>query len=151
MTTRATILSRAFARIGIADYVYAVAPDERADARATLDAMLSEWAESGVDLGHTPGEDDDNDAVAMTTPVWSDQAVWSNLAVRLAPEFGKTPAGPLIKDARRGYDLAAGKTQMIPTAMQARGSIRGAGNRYYRQPDDRAIVADGPYIVVSDA
>lgn len=149
MTTRATILSRAFARIGIADYVYAVNPEERADARSTLDAMLSEWEASGVDLGHTPAADDDNDAVEMTTPTWADQAVWSNLALRLAPEFGKTPAGGLIKEARRGYDLCVGKTQVIPTEARIRGSLRGAGNRFYRTQPDGAVVSDGPYIVVS--
>lgn len=148
MTTRATILSRAFARIAITDYVYATTPEERADARVLLDAMLAEWAEAGVDLGHTPSDGTDNDAVAMTTPAWSDQAVWSNLAVRLAPEFGKTPAGPLLKDARRGYDLCSGKTQYIPTALLSRTSLRGAGDRYRRFLPEREVIVDGEAIVV---
>jgi hypothetical protein len=148
MTTRATILSRAFARLAIADYIYATTAEERADARLTLDAMLEEWAESGVDLGHTPSDGTENDAVVMTTPAWADQAIWSNLAVRLAPDFGKTPAPALIKDARRGYDLASGKTQVIPTALLARTSLRGGGDRCRRYLPERDVIVDGDAIVV---
>ena len=132
MTTRATILSRAFGRLGMGNYEFDVTPDERAVARGVLDGMLAEWAATGTDLGHTPS-DGDNDAEDMTTPAWSDQGVIANLALRMASDFGKTPGSGLIKDAKRGYDLAVAKTLCIPTAQRAQSVAHGGGERYYRR------------------
>jgi hypothetical protein len=132
MTTRASILSRAFGRLAMGDYEFDVTPDERAQARDSLDTMLGEWAAIGVDLGHTPS-DGDNDAEEMTTPSWSDQGVIANLALRMAADFGKTPGSGLTKDAKRGYDLATAKTLAIPTAQRAQSVAHGGGERYYRR------------------
>jgi len=133
MTTRAVILQRAFARIGIADYVFDVEPDERAEARLTLDGMMSEWDAAGVALGYTPSGGADNDAVMMTTPAWADAVIWNNLAVRLAPDYGKTILVDLRRDARRGYDLAVSKTIVIPVERRATPRVVGGGARYYRR------------------
>ena len=133
MTTRATILSRAFAKIGIADYQYAVTPAERADARACLDAMMAEWAASGRDLDYTPSDGTDNDGVAMTTPGWADSAIWNSLAIELADEFGKTVTPGTGKAAKRGYGLVTSKVMTIPAISNARSVTTGAGERYYRR------------------
>lgn len=133
MTTRSIILRRAFGRIGLTDYEFNVSPDERADARLTLDAMLGEWAEAGVDLGHTPSDGTDNDGVEMTTPSWADAAIWNNLAVRLAPDYGKVALADVRRDARRGYDLCTAKTMVIPVDQRATRQLYGGGDRYYRR------------------
>jgi len=133
VTTRAVILRRAFSRIGVADYEFDVTPDERADARTTLDAMLAEWDGNGVPLGYVPSDDEDNDGVEMTTPLWADAAIWNNLAMRLAPEFGKMPAGDLRRDAKRGYDLCVSKVTVVPTERRASKRIYGGGDRFYRR------------------
>lgn len=132
MTTRAQILSRAFGRLGMGDYEFDVTPDERGVARDALDSMLAEWASSGVDLGHTPS-DADTDAVLVSTPVWADQAIVANLALRMAADFGKTPGTSVTKDAKRGYDLATAKTLSIPAAKRAQSVAHGGGERYYRR------------------
>lgn len=131
MTARATILARAFAKIGIAEYEYAVTPDERAEARGTLDSMMAEWDAAGIDLDFVPsGADDTTD---IGSPVWADNAIVCNLALRLAPLFGKVPGQGLGREARRGYDLAVGKTVDIPANQNASVQIRSAGDRYYRR------------------
>jgi hypothetical protein len=131
MTTRASILSQAFAKIGIADYTYSVDPDQRADARRTLNGMLAEWAAQGAVLGYVPSDDADNDGEDMGTPLWADEAIASNLGLRIAPEYGKMPGAGLSRAARRGYDLVVSQTVAIPAVQRAKSPIRGAG--YYRR------------------
>ncbi|RYD25898.1 MAG: hypothetical protein EOP89_08195 [Lysobacteraceae bacterium] len=133
MTTRAVILRRAFGRIGIADYEFDVNPEERADARVMLDGMMAEWAGTGIDLAYTPSDGTDNDGVAMTTPSYADAAIWNNLAVRLAPDYGKMPMPALMKDAKRGYDLVTAKTLVIPVDRRPSRQLIGGGDRYYRR------------------
>lgn len=133
MTTRAVIIRRAFGRIGLTDYVFNMTPDERADARLSLDAMMAEWVQQGVDLGYTPSDGTDNDAVEMTTPAYADAPIWDNLAIRLAPDFGKAITPKLSRDARRGYDLCATSEQIIPAQQAGRPSVRGGGDRFYRR------------------
>lgn len=132
MTTRASILSRAFGRIGIGQYEFDIEPDERAMARAELTAMLEEWGQNGVALGYVEPAEADNDAVDIQTPSWASGAIWNNLALRLAPEFGKTPSPQLTREARNGYNLAVGKTMDIPRQSSPGTTIRGAGDRFYR-------------------
>jgi len=152
MTTRATILAKAFGRLGITDYEFAVEPDEWADARTALDGMMAEWEGAGIILGYTPSNDDDNDAVLMTTPAWADQALWNNLALRLAPDFGKTPSPDLKRHAKRGYDLCVAKTIVIPVARRARPAIRGGGDRWRGSYDTitEVLVDDSGEGVLSD-
>jgi hypothetical protein len=128
VTTRSVILSRAFGRIGITDYAYGVTADEQADARTSLNAMMAEWFGSGVDLAYTPSADADNDAVAMTTPEWADAAIWNNLALRLAPDYGKEPSRDLRRDAKRGYDLCVAKTLVMPVDRRAPLRVYGGGD-----------------------
>ena len=133
MTTRATILRRAFGRIGMTDYEFNVTPEDRADARTTLDAMMAEWSGVGIDLGYTPSTGIDNDTTEMTTPDYADAALWNNLAVRLAPDYGKLALPDLRRDAKRGYDLCAAKTLIVPADERPTRRIIGAGDRYYRR------------------
>lgn len=129
MTTRSLILSRAFGRIAIGSYEFDLTPDEKEMARRELSAMLREWEMEGITLGYVEPDDDDNDAGEMTTPVWADAMIWNNLAIRLAPEFGKAPSPQLNRDARRGYNLAVTNTLIIPVESRPRLGIRGGGDR----------------------
>ena len=132
MTTRAQILADAFEAIGIADFVFDVTPTEKASARRRLDAMLAQWEAEGVSLGYTPtAETTDADSVAMTTPSWADDAISANLALRIAPSFGKTPLAETKRAARVGYGLCVAKTLTIPREVRSQVSIRGAGDRHW--------------------
>lgn len=132
MATRAQIIAGAFARIGLADYEFDVTPGERASARQKLDAMMAGWEADGVTLGHT-ADGGGNDAADMTTPAYADEAITDNLALRLAPDFGKAPSPMLLMTARRGYDLCSAKTLVVPTTKRGALAARGGGDRYYRR------------------
>ena len=133
MTTRAEFLADAFEAIGIADYQFAVTPEERASARRMLDDMLTEWEGRGIPLGYVPLEDldDDNDGVDLTLPAWSISAVKANLAKELAPSFGKMPSGGLLGRAKRGLALCEARTAVTPAIKTSRSDIRGGG--FYRR------------------
>jgi hypothetical protein len=133
MTTRAQILADAFEAIGIADYVFNVTPTEAASARRGLDSMLAQWGAEGVALGYTPSDETaGSDAVEMTTPVWADKAISNNLAVHIAPGFGKTPLAETKRAAKVGYGLCVAKTLKTPREVRPV-PIRGAGDsRWFR-------------------
>lgn len=125
MITRGQILAGAFEPIGIADYVFDITPEEQATAFAALDDMMAEWAADGVVLGYTAGGAGPNRADVMTTPDWADGAIKRNLAVRLAPGFGKTTSGELRRAAKQGYNVARGRTLAIARAQAGPAVVRG--------------------------
>lgn len=112
MTTRGQIIDRAFSAIGLSDWSYSLSPEEQASAWTALDSMMATrpWG----DTGYTPGGDAPNRADVMTTPPFIDEAISSNLALRLAPASGKTTPGELRRLAREGLNLVTSATLKVP-------------------------------------
>ncbi len=127
--TKKQIIEQAFAEIGIASFTFDTTADERENSLRILDTMMAEWTTKGIVFDPVypatvnPGAgdiDDDtnapNDAVAP---------MYYNLALRLAPGFGKTPSNQTMLDAKSGFSLLA---QAIPVpTIRMVGMIRGAG------------------------
>jgi tail accessory factor len=87
MTTAIQIISRALRLIGVADAAEAIEANDAQDALETLNAMLAEWHEAEIGLPDY--------ALATTeTELASDaadrEAIAYQLALRIAPEYGKT-------------------------------------------------------------
>lgn len=131
MPTRSLIMSRSFGRLAMGDYEFDIGAEEKAAARTSLDGMMAEWLGEGLDLGFVPSTDEENDAVDIATPDWASQAIWSNLAVRMAADFGKMPGAALIRDAKRGFDLVKSQAQIIPRQRSGKSVIHGGGDRWY--------------------
>lgn len=128
--TKKQIIEQAFAEIGIASFTFDTTADERENSLRILDTMMAEWTTKGIVFTPTaypatvnPGGGDidaetnaPNDAVAP---------MYYNLALRLAPGFGKTPSNQTMLDAKSGFSLLA---QAIPVpTIRMVGMIRGAG------------------------
>ena len=127
--TKKQIIEQAFAEIGIASFTFDTTADERENSLRILDTMMAEWTTRGIVFDPVypatvnPGDGDidaetnaANDAVAP---------MYNNLALRLAPGFGKTPSNQTKLDARSGYSLLA-QAITVP-CIQMTGMIRGAG------------------------
>lgn len=132
MTIRGEILEGAFEAIGIAEYAYALEPSEIASAARRLDAMMAQWKGEGVDLGYTSTAGEPQPDVDMTTPEWADDAIINNLALKIAPSFGKTPLPGVKGDAKRAYSLAVAKTLTTPITPINRVPVSGGGNWWRR-------------------
>lgn len=132
--TKRQLAADALGAIGIADYEFDVTPEEQLMTVRRLDVMMATWEARGVRVGYlfpatADGSDPDDDSGLPDSAV---ETVFLNLAIRVAPSFGKTVSAELKTSARDGWDLllvAAAQPiqQQLPSTLS-----RGAGNKPWR-------------------
>ena len=138
MWTKRQLIYEAFAELAIASYVFDLDPDELQTALRRLDAMMATWYGKGIHVGYAipsgpSGSDLDDDSGLPDSAV---ETLCLNLAIRLAPGFGKTVSPDTKKSARDGYDQLLWvsvypQQQQLPHTMP-----RGAGNKTWRTTSD---------------
>lgn len=148
MTTKRQLIEGAHAELGLADYVFDMPSEQLQLALRRLDAMMAEWDGMGLRLGYPiPGsvEGGDLDTVAgVPDSAW--ETVSLNLAIRLAPQFGKQVAPETKAAARKGLNILLGK--VLPN-QQSFGRIpAGAGNKNWRYNLDPFLLGKGPTLDV---
>lgn len=150
--TKRQFVEQAFSEIGLAGYAFDLDPAQLQTALRQLDSMMAVWSARGVRLGWPlpsaqANSDLDQDSNAPTS---ANEAIYLNLATRIAPGFGKTVAIETKVFAKQSYELllslAAQPTERnLPYTMPM-----GAGNRYsiepFARPQQDPILAgsDGP-------
>jgi hypothetical protein len=125
MTTKRSIIDQAFAAIGLAGYVFDLQPQQIEMAGMTLDSMCATWANQGIRLGYVPGDIPGESGL----PDSAIEAVVANLALRIAPGFGKTVSPDTKIQARIAYSaLVAQSAAPIPMRINPSYAPAGAGN-----------------------
>ena len=129
--TKRQFVTQAFEELGLAAYVFDLYPEQMESAMKRLDAMMATWNAKGIRLGYPiPGSPENGSLSDETSvPDAANEAIFLNLAVRLAPSFGKTVSPDTKLNAKSAYDnllsLAA-----APVEMQLPGTLPlGAGNK----------------------
>lgn len=126
--TKRDLVYAALRELGLADYSFDMAVDQLDSALMRLDTMIAEWNGRGIRLGYVlPGDPADgnmNDQSGI--PDWANEAVITNLAVRLAPSFGKTAANETRAIAIRSFNTVLGQCTR-PTKMRLGTFPAGAG------------------------
>lgn len=132
--TKRQLAADALGEIGIADYEFDITPDEQAMVIRRLDTMMATWEARTVRVGYlfpatADGSDPDDDS---GLPESACETVFLNLAIRIAPSFGKTVSAETKKSARDGWDLlliagAQPIPQQLPSTLP-----RGAGQKSWR-------------------
>jgi hypothetical protein len=146
--TKRDIINQAFDEIGLAGYVFDLQPQQIESALRRLDAMMATWNGKGVRLGYplpTSVGDSDVDQ-AINVPDVAIEAMTLNLAVRIAPSYGKTVSPDTRSIASTAYKGLLSKS-VAPVEMQLDNmSIpAGQGNKtwqfrndaFLRQPSDQ--------------
>ena len=149
--TKRDIVNRAFEEIGLAAYVYDLAPQQLEGALQRLDAMMATSNGKGIRLRYplpssTAASDMNQD---IGVPDDALEAMHLNLAVRIAPGYGKTVSPDTKANAQLAYKALLSRST-FPVEMQL-GDMTipsGQGNkgwRYYndaflRQPIDPLTV-----------
>jgi len=131
-------LEAAFTEIGLADYVFNLTPNELTTALRRLDAMMAEWNERGIRLGYPlPGSPQFSDIDAQTgVPDRANEAVITNLAVRIAPSYGKQVLPGTMTTARAALNTILVRAA-APTPMRLPGTLPvGAGNKPWTMQGD---------------
>jgi hypothetical protein len=153
--TKRQFVEAAFEEIGLAYYVFDLQPEQLNMALRRLDSMMATWNTKGIRLGYplpssaTSSDLDEDSGV----PDSANEAIILNLAVRLAPGFGKSVSADTKLSARNAYRGLVSISAM-PQEMQFPKTLpRGAGNKTWSQgsanfvdvPDDPlAAGPDGP-------
>jgi hypothetical protein len=148
-------VTQAFEEIGYASYVYDLEPEQLESAGRRLDAMVASWNGKGIRLGYPlPSSPEIADLDAETSvPDYANEAIYTNLALRLAPTVGKMLAIETKSNAKQLYNLlllhAARPMELqLPKTMPS-----GAGNKpwrndsspFLRDPVDPLLAGeDGP-------
>ena len=97
MATASDIITRALTKIGAVAAESPPTAAEMADGLDLLNDMLSEWEESGPQLGFVPVQSVADD---VRVPRGAVGAVKAALAVRMAPEYNKQVSQALFDEAR---------------------------------------------------
>lgn len=136
--TKRQYIEQAFAEIGLAGYVFDLSPEQLQSALRQVDTMMATWDAKGIKLGWpialSPGASD-LDTLVSDHP-WANEAIYTNLAMRIAPGFGKVVQQDTRTNAKLSYDallLQAARPQQMQysSALPA-----GAGNKYWRETGD---------------
>jgi|SRR6187551_1582762 len=133
--TKRELVLQAFEEIGYASYVYDLQPEQLQAALRRLDGMMAEWNAIGIRIGYplpsSPSSSDLDDTTAV--PDAANSAIYTNLAMRIAPSVGKQVQQETKQAADTGYKALVNKLSH-PIEMQLSGTLpNGAGNKSRRQ------------------
>ena len=121
----------ALMELGIASYVFDLQADQIESAVRRLDTMMAEWNGRGIRLGYPlPVSPSDTDIDAQAgTPDSAHDAIITNLAVRLAPSYGKQVSTQTLATARHTFNTLLARAA-VPPQMQLPGTMpAGAGHK----------------------
>jgi hypothetical protein len=128
--TKGEFVTEAFEELGLASYVFDLAPEQLQSALRKLDAMMSTWEARGLPLKYLQPGTSGTSALADTSgvPDRADEAIRTNLALRLAPGVGKQ-APPELRAIAKQSLSALFAYAALPAEMQTpSGMPAGAGN-----------------------
>jgi len=99
--TNQEIIVQALADIGIADYVYTLTTAQLNNALIRLKAMMGSWDTKGITTGYIQASlIGESSGIEVATA----EAAAINLAVRLAPGYGKEISPQTLYAAKMAYD-----------------------------------------------
>ena len=130
-------VTAAFEEIGLASYVFDLQPQDLETALRRLDAMIAEWHAKSIRLGYPiPGSPQFSDINAPSeVPDSANEAIICNLAMRLAPGFGKTLNALTASTAKMGYNTLLSRATMPMEQQFPRTLPAGAGQKPWRWDD----------------
>lgn len=131
-------VTAAFEEIGLASYVFDLQPQQIEGALRRLDAMMAEWNGKGIRLGYPlPSSPQFSDVNAESeVPDSANEAIITNLAIRIAPGYGRTPMAETKLTAKNSYNTLLSRAT-VPMEMQFPGTLpSGAGNKPWRMYDN---------------
>lgn len=129
--TRRQFIAAAFEEIGMADYVFDLQPEQLQGAARRLDSMLLDWNARGIRLGPNVSgtvevADLDTD---MGLPDSANEATITNLAMKIAPSYGKQVQAGTIMSAKNALNTLYAIAASPPTMRFPRALPAGAGNK----------------------
>lgn len=127
----------AFAEIGLGAYNFDLSPEMLQVGLERLDSMMATWNARGFRLAYPiPADAKSGDLDEITNvPDSANEAIYQNLALRIAPVFGKVVSMELKQAAMYGYNAMISKNAKIPEMQLNQTVPAGAGSKYKRNYD----------------
>lgn len=92
MYTKRQVIEQAFEEIGLASYIFDLTAEQLQSALRRLDLMVASWQAMNIQIGYplpsSPGTSNIDEEIQ--TSATNNEALVLNLAVRLAPSYGKS-------------------------------------------------------------
>lgn len=129
--TKRQLIEQAYDEIGYAASAFDLDGDILQRALYKLDAMMATWDKKGIQLGYplTLSPEDSDLDTDTELPFTANEAVYLNLAIRVAASIGKVASNETKAAARIAYRALLNDAAM-PNEMQLpRDMPRGAGNK----------------------
>jgi hypothetical protein len=103
--TKRQFVVQAFEEIGYASYTYDLQPEQLQAGLRRLEALMGTWNGRGIRLGYplTNNPDSAELDVSSNVPDAANEAIYTNLAIRIAPIVGKTVSMETKQAARSAY------------------------------------------------
>lgn len=138
--TKREFVNQAFSEIGFASYNYDLDPEQLQDALRNMDSMVATWNTKGIKIGYPLPSSPSSSSLDTETnvPDAANEAIYLNLAIRLAPSLGKMVSPELKQTAKGGMD-ALYSIAAIPNEMQITDLPSGAGNKSWRNDSSRFL------------
>lgn len=133
--TKRQFITQAFEEIGLASYVFDLTPEQLNSALRKMDAMIAGWNANGVRIGYPlPASPEDSDLDEESgVPDFANEAIYLNLALRIAPGLGKTPSAETKQFADMAYNNLANQTALPTLERQMPVTMpRGQGTKPWR-------------------
>ena len=133
--TKRQLITASFDEIGLASNEFDIQPEELESALRRLDSMMAEWNVQGIRVGY-PLSSIANNSLDLDSgvPDSATEAIITNLAIRIAPSYGRQVSRDTKVAASKAYDtLLMRSLALQPHEKQYPGTLPvGAGNRRYR-------------------
>ena len=129
-------VTSALEELGLAAYAYDMGPEQMRSVAKRYNSMLAEWNTKGIKLGATlyDNPDDIDLDTSSDVPDSANEAIITNLALRIAPMFGKQPMQDTRANAKRALNTLT-IDFATPIEMQLPSMPAGAGNKPWRWDD----------------
>ncbi|MCP4262909.1 MAG: hypothetical protein GY774_36175 [Planctomycetes bacterium] len=129
--TKRQFIIEAYTEIGYASYEFDLEPEQLQIGLRRLDSMIATWNGLGIRLGYpipsSPELSNLDDETEV--PDSSNEAIYTNLAIRLAPPVGKMVTPETKAAAKAAYNVVLARAS-FPNERQLPGDLpAGAGNK----------------------
>jgi hypothetical protein len=131
--TRRQIINASLEEIGLDPINFDITSSEYQRCLRRLDSLISKWKNKNIDLGYVvsenPSEIDIDAETEIESTAWD--AVYLNLAVSIAPSFGKKLFSESLKNAQNAYNILLRKGIASQSVSYPQSLPRGAGSKAF--------------------
>ena len=134
--TKRQLVEEAYGELALAGFDFDLQAEELDAALRRLDTMMASWAGLGIQISYNAatGQDDSDLDQDSGLPMIATEAVYMNLACKIAASKGKALPASTKVNAKQAYDslvMAVARAQ-VQRQQLSQGTPRGSGNKPWR-------------------